>query len=131
MNRERSTVDHTSIRLVLYLLRNLAAIPDLNMPEFGTEEQVRMSHMQEMLLIRFYESDIMEFLLTIASNSERQGGTSEWNMLVLETMYNLIKYVDPKDVFLHKPSEDTVSPCTAITTTKTNSICRNKESSKK
>ncbi|EPB81380.1 hypothetical protein HMPREF1544_11910 [Mucor circinelloides 1006PhL] len=106
-HRERSTVDHTSIRLVLYLLRNLAAIPDLNMPEFGTEEQVRMSHMQEMLLIRFYESDIMEFLLTIASNSERQGGTSEWNMLVLETMYNLIKYVDPKDVFLHKPSEDT------------------------
>ncbi|KAL7326237.1 Topoisomerase 1-associated factor 1 [Mucor circinelloides] len=106
-HRERSTVDHTSIRLVLYLLRNLAAIPDLNMPEFGTEEQVRMSHMQEMLLIRFYESDIMEFLLTIASNSERQGGTSEWNMLVLETMYNLIKYVDPKDVFLYKPSEDT------------------------
>lgn len=105
-HRERSTVDHTSIRLVLYLLRNLTAIPDLNMPEFGTEDQIRMSHMQEMLLIRFYESDIMEFLLTIASNSERQGGTSEWNVLVLETIYNLLKYVDPKDVFLYKHTED-------------------------
>lgn len=94
---------------MLYLLRNLTAIPDLNMPEFGTEDQIRMSHMQEMLLIRFYESDIMEFLLTITSNSERQGGTSEWNVLVLETIYNLLKYVDPKDVFLYKSSEDSVS----------------------
>lgn len=86
-----------------------------------------------MLLVRFYESDIMEFLLTIASNSERQGGTPEWNVLVLETIYNLIKHVDPKDVFSYKPSEDTVSRCTTGTTTrnKTNSICRNKESSKK
>ncbi|CEP15228.1 hypothetical protein [Parasitella parasitica] len=105
-HRERSTVDHTSIRLVLYLLRNLAIIPDLNMPEFGTEDQIRMSHMQELLLIRYYESDVMEFLLTIASNSERQDGTSEWNVLVLETLYNLLKHVDPRDVFLFKPSED-------------------------
>ncbi|OBZ88075.1 Topoisomerase 1-associated factor 1 [Choanephora cucurbitarum] len=101
-HRNRSIVDHTTIRLGLYLFRNLTAIPDLNMPQSGTIEQIRLSHMQEMLMIRYYESDIIEFLLTIASNSDRQEDTSDWNVLVLESLYNLLKSIDPKDVYAYR-----------------------------
>lgn len=105
-HRDRSIVDHTTIRLGLYLFRNLAAIPDLNISQSSTAEQIRMAHMQESLVIRYYESDIIEFLLTIASNSDKQTETSEWNVLVLETLYNILKHVDAKDVFLYKISDD-------------------------
>lgn len=105
-HKDRSVVDHTTIRLGLYLFRNLAAIPDLNIPESSTAEQIRMAHMQESLVIRYYEADIIEFLLTIASNSEKQRDTSEWNVLILETLYNILKYVDARDVFLYKFSDD-------------------------
>ncbi|KAI7903689.1 timeless protein-domain-containing protein [Cokeromyces recurvatus] len=105
-HRDRSVVDHTTIRLALYLFRNLTAIPDLNTSLSGaTSEQIRMAHMQEKLMIRYYEADVIEFLLTIASNSERQEGTSEWNVLVLESLFNLLKHVDTKDVFLYQFSE--------------------------
>ncbi|KAI9361536.1 timeless protein-domain-containing protein [Pilaira anomala] len=100
--RDRSIIDQTTIRLGLYLFRNLTAIPDLNMSQSSNLEHIRMSHMQETLMIRYYESDVTEFLLTIASNSAKQEGTTEWNVLVLESLYNLIKSVDPKDVFSHR-----------------------------
>lgn len=79
------------------------------MPESGTMEQIRMSHMQEDLMIRYYEADVIEFLLTIASNSERRSGDSEWNVLILESLYNLLKHIDPKDVFRYKLGDKTVS----------------------
>lgn len=102
--RDRSIIDQTTIRLGLYLFRNLTAIPDLNMSQSSNLEHIRMSHMQETLMIRYYESDVIEFLLTIASNSTKQEGTTEWNVLVLESLYNLIKSVDPKDVFSYRIS---------------------------
>ncbi|KAG2232960.1 hypothetical protein INT48_008053 [Thamnidium elegans] len=97
--RDRSIIDQTTIRLGLYLFRNLAAIPDLNISQSSNPEQIRMSHMQETLMMRYYEADVIEFLLTIASNSTKLDGTTEWNVLVLESLYNLIKFVDPKQVF--------------------------------
>ncbi|KAG1495719.1 hypothetical protein G6F54_006987 [Rhizopus delemar] len=104
--RERSIRDNTMIRLVLYLFRNLAAIPDLNMLLSGTAEQIKMSHMQESLMIRFYESDVIELLLTISSNSTNRQDSSEWNVLVLEILYNLLEHVDPKSVFEYKHETD-------------------------
>jgi hypothetical protein len=67
-----------------------------------------MAHMQESLMIRYYESDVIEFLLTIASNSTKQSDMSEWNMLVLESIYNVMKYVDPKHVFLYRITDGLV-----------------------
>lgn len=97
--RDRSIIDQTVIRLGLYLFRNLTAIPDLNISQSSNPEQIRMSQMQETLLMRYYEADVLELLLTIASNSTKVEGTAEWNVLVLELFYNLIKFVDPKQVF--------------------------------
>ncbi|KAI8366587.1 timeless protein-domain-containing protein [Blakeslea trispora] len=102
-DRDRSVVDHTTIRLGLYLFRNLTAISDLNVAS-GTMDQIRMAHMQETLMIRYYESDIIEFLLTIASNSDKQS-SSDWNVLVLESLYHLLKSIDPKDVYAYRFSD--------------------------
>lgn len=90
------------IRLVLYFFRNLAAIPDLNMLLSGTTEQIKMSHMQETLMIRYYESDVIELLLTMSSNSANRQDSSEWNVLVLEILYNIVEHVDPKSVFQYR-----------------------------
>lgn len=49
-----------------------------------------------------YKSDILELLLTIASNTTNEADSGEWNVLVLEILYNIIKHVSPKDVFFYK-----------------------------
>lgn len=90
----------------MYLFRNLTAIPDLNISQHSaTPEQLKLATLQETLMLRYYESDVIEFLLTIASNSQRQSSTSEWNMLVLESIYNIIKHIDPKVVYDYKISQ--------------------------
>ncbi|CAO3669876.1 unnamed protein product [Rhizopus microsporus] len=104
---ERSIRDNTVIRLVLYFFRNLSAIPDLNLSLAGTVEQIKMSHMQEDLMIRFYEADVIELLLTISSNSINKQDSSEWNVLVLEILYNIFQHADPKTVFSYKHASDT------------------------
>ncbi|KAG1470777.1 hypothetical protein G6F56_002487 [Rhizopus delemar] len=104
--RERSIRDNTMIRLVLYFFRNLAAIPDLNMLLSGTTEQIKMSHMQETLMIRYYESDVIELLLTMSSNSANRQDSSEWNVLVLEILYNIVEHVDPKSVFQYRQDSE-------------------------
>ncbi|KAI8970854.1 timeless protein-domain-containing protein [Pilobolus umbonatus] len=98
--RERSGRDNTIIKLVLYLFRNLSVIPDFVASQMGTHEQLKMAHMQENYVICLYESQMMELLLTIASNTSTLTDYSEWNVLVMEIFYNLLKHIDPKDVFL-------------------------------
>lgn len=97
-HRDRSIEDQTTIRLVLYLYRNLTAIPDLNTSQSGTTDQIRLSRLQESLLIRYYESDVVELLVTIASNSASQENLTEWNLLVLECIYNFFNHIDPKEI---------------------------------
>jgi hypothetical protein len=86
----------------------LSAIPDLNLSLAGTVEQIKMSHMQEDLMIRFYEADVIELLLTISSNSINKQDSSEWNVLVLEILYNIFQHADPKTVFSYNHASDTV-----------------------
>lgn len=107
--RDKSIVDHTTIRLALYLFRNLSAIPDLNMPQFGSIDQLRMANMQEALMIRYYKSDVIEFLMTLASNSTAEASISEVNLLVLESLYNFFSGIDPKNVHSHNISNALVS----------------------
>lgn len=111
-DRDRSIIDQSTIRLALYLFRNLTAIPDLNTSQSASMEQLKLSRLQETLLIRYYEADVIEFLLTIASNSDKnQANGSEWNMLVLESIYNIVNRVNPKDIFLYRISDGLVSVC--------------------
>ncbi|KAI9490959.1 timeless protein-domain-containing protein [Zychaea mexicana] len=96
--RERSIHDQTVIRLVLYFFRNITSIPDLNASQDSTEETLRLAYMQQKTVLRFHETGIMDLLLAIASNSG-EPDAAEWNVIVLEIMYNLLRNVSPKDVF--------------------------------
>ncbi|KAI9008813.1 timeless protein-domain-containing protein [Phycomyces nitens] len=96
--RERSVRDQTVIRLVLYFLRNLTAIPDAIASYDASSETWTMASMQEELLICFCESNVMELLLTISSTST-DADSSEWNVIVLEILFNLLEHASPKDVF--------------------------------
>ncbi|CDH60505.1 dna repair protein [Lichtheimia corymbifera JMRC:FSU:9682] len=96
--RERSMRDQIVIRLVLYFIRNLAAIPDLNVSQSAPEESLMMASMQEKMLLRFCDAGIIELLLVIASNSN-EPDSAEWNVIVLEILYYLLQGVPVKDIF--------------------------------
>ncbi|CDS12810.1 hypothetical protein LRAMOSA04994 [Lichtheimia ramosa] len=96
--RERSMRDQIVIRLVLYFIRNLAAIPDLNVSQSAPEESLMMASMQEKMLLRFCDAGIIELLLVIASNSS-EPDSAEWNVVVLEVLYYLLQGVPVKDIF--------------------------------
>ncbi|KAL0095074.1 timeless protein-domain-containing protein [Phycomyces blakesleeanus] len=95
---ERSVRDQTVIRLVLYFLRNLTAIPDAIASYDASSETWTMTSMQEELLICFCESKVIELLLTISSTSIASD-SSEWNVIVLEILFNLLEHASPNDVF--------------------------------
>ncbi|KAI7875662.1 timeless-domain-containing protein [Lichtheimia hyalospora FSU 10163] len=96
--RERSMRDQIVIRLVLYFIRNLAAIPDLNVSQSAPEESLMMASMQEKMLLRFCDAGILDLLLVIASNSN-EPDSAEWNVIVLEVLYYLLHGVPVKDIF--------------------------------
>ncbi|KAI9263284.1 timeless protein-domain-containing protein [Phascolomyces articulosus] len=103
--RERSLHDQTVIRLILYFFRNITAIPDLEAKHNLSEETLRMVHLQQKTLLRFCETGIMDLLLAIASNSS-EPDASEWNVIVLEILYNILRNVSPKDVFNGDVAQD-------------------------
>ncbi|KAG2219453.1 hypothetical protein INT45_008101 [Circinella minor] len=96
--RERSLHDQTVIRLILYFFRNITSIPDLEAKHDLSEETLRMAYLQQKTVLRFCETGIMDLLMAIASNSS-ETDASEWNVIVLEILYNILRNVSPKDVF--------------------------------
>ncbi|KAI8336680.1 timeless protein-domain-containing protein [Chlamydoabsidia padenii] len=94
--RERSSRDQAIIRLTLYLWRNLTAIVDPKASSISSDEKVLLSKLQERLLIRFHEANVLELLLTIASTT---GATesNEWNTILLEIIYNLLEFAGVKE----------------------------------
>ncbi|KAI8085063.1 timeless protein-domain-containing protein [Halteromyces radiatus] len=98
-HRERSTRDQSIIRLILYLWRNLTAIVDPKASTIASDEKTLLATLQERLLIRFHESNVLELLLTMASTTGTTD-TTEWNMILLEIIYNLLEFANTKETFL-------------------------------
>ncbi|KAF9173981.1 Topoisomerase 1-associated factor 1 [Mortierella sp. AD010] len=96
-HRMRTTRDQAIIRLGLSLFRNLVAIPDAESPVSGTMDQFISSIMQEELLARFQDENIMALLITLASSaSEPQ--LSEFNAMTLEIFYYIFTGIDADDL---------------------------------
>ncbi|CAO3564060.1 unnamed protein product [Mortierella alpina] len=95
--RMRSTRDQAVIRLGLSLFRNLVAIPDTESSVRGTMDQFISSIMQEELLERFQEENIMALFVTLAS-SATDAQLTEWNTLTLETFFYIFMGVEPDDL---------------------------------
>ncbi|KFH70850.1 hypothetical protein MVEG_03697 [Podila verticillata NRRL 6337] len=96
-HRMRTTRDQAVIRLGLSLFRNLVAIPDTESSITGTMEQFISSIMQEELLCRYQDENIMALLVTLAS-SAGDPQLSEWNTMTLEVFYYIFSGIEPDDL---------------------------------
>ncbi|KAG0036540.1 Topoisomerase 1-associated factor 1 [Podila clonocystis] len=96
-HRMRTTRDQAVIRLGLSLFRNLVAIPDTESSITGTMEQFISSIMQEELLCRYQDENIMALLVTLAS-SAGDPQLAEWNTMTLEVFYYIFSGIEPNDL---------------------------------
>ncbi|KAF9311667.1 Topoisomerase 1-associated factor 1 [Podila horticola] len=96
-HRMRTTRDQAVIRLGLSLFRNLVAIPDTESSITGTMEQFISSIMQEELLCRYQDENIMALLVTLAS-SAGDPQLAEWNTMTLEVFYYIFSGIEPDDL---------------------------------
>ncbi|ETN38039.1 uncharacterized protein HMPREF1541_07662 [Cyphellophora europaea CBS 101466] len=86
---ERTSRDDGIIKLVLYLLRNVAAIRQVpNLPSQGLEMEVSRSATIE----AFVEQDVFALLLTMCSNMGEDFNLQD--VILLEILFNLIKGVN-------------------------------------
>lgn len=94
---ERATRDEGIIKLVLYFLRNVAVIRQVpNLPSQGLEMEVSRSATIE----AFVEEDVFALLLTMCSNMGED--FSLHDVILLEILFNLIKGVDVKKLWMTK-----------------------------
>ncbi|CAK5278317.1 unnamed protein product, partial [Mycena citricolor] len=80
--KERSLRDNQVAALVLYIVRNLAAIRDRD-------------GLQSRLLTTLRDNHLFELILTAASNSEKDPLLGSWNTLILEILFLLFRGTPP------------------------------------
>nr|POF13266.1 topoisomerase 1-associated factor 1 [Quercus suber] len=95
--RERSSRDEGTIKLVLYLCRNLAMIAQpQHLPSQGDENEISRSA----TIDAFKSQDVLNLLLTIGSGASDD--FQDHVVILLEILFHLLKGVDPKKLFLEK-----------------------------
>ena len=95
--RERSKRDEGIIRLMLYFFRNVAMITQpQNLPSQGDENEISRSSTIE----AFHEQDVFNLLLTVGSGAGDE--FQDQDVIILETVFHLLKGVDPKKLFMQK-----------------------------
>ena len=100
--RARSRRDEGIIKLVLYFLRNVVMIVQpQNLPSQGDENEVSRSATIE----AFREQDVFSLLLTVASGAGDE--FQDQDVIILETLFHLLKGVDAKKLFMQKEQLDT------------------------
>ncbi|CAO3597350.1 unnamed protein product [Absidia cylindrospora] len=127
--RDRSTRDQSIIRLTLYFWRNLTAIVDPKASGIASSEQIQLSKLQERLLIRFHESNVLELLLTMASTAGTTD-SNEWHTILLEIVYNLLEFADAKETAFVKEEKDK-STTNTTTSNKLSALLESENSSKR
>ncbi|KAF9154213.1 Topoisomerase 1-associated factor 1 [Linnemannia schmuckeri] len=95
--RVRTTRDTAIIRLGLSLFRNLVAIRDAETSLAGSMDQFLSSIMQDQLLERFQEENVMSLLVTLASSS-KDSQLAEWNAITMEIFYYIFSGVEPEEL---------------------------------
>lgn len=92
---ERTTRDEGIIKLMLYLLRNIAAIRQIpNLPSQGLDNEVSRSA----TIDAFREQDVFALLLTMCSNMGED--FDQQDVILLEILFNLIKGVDVQKLWM-------------------------------
>lgn len=96
--KERTERDVQVIGVILYLIRNLAFIKDLPSNMNMSADQAEYSSLQTRLVKRLSETNILDLLLTIASNASDDPMFNGWNALLLEIFYLLFRGVKPSSL---------------------------------
>lgn len=97
---ERTERDGQIVNVVLHLIRNLAFIKDLPANTFLSADHAEFSALQSKLIRLLSESNILQLILTIAANSDRDPLFDGWNTIVLEIIYLLFRGVQPSSLAL-------------------------------
>ena len=99
---ERTPRDEGIIRIVLYFLRNIALISQpTNLPSEDDEAEITRS----VTIDAFHHEDVFDFLLTVSSSMGDE--FNQQDVMVLETMFHLLKGVDAEKLFVEQEKLDT------------------------
>ncbi|KAF9556074.1 timeless-domain-containing protein [Agrocybe pediades] len=93
--QERVERDGQVINVVLHLIRNMAFIRDLPANSHLSSDQAEFSTLQSKLIRALSETNMLDLLLTIASNADDDPLFNSWNTLSLEILYLLFRGVKP------------------------------------
>jgi replication fork protection complex subunit Tof1/Swi1 len=99
---DRSHRDNGIIKLVLYLMRNIAAIAPGAVPQ-GVEDDHEVS--RSATVEAFHYQDIFHLLLTISSSMGEDFDVED--VVILETLFHLLKGVDAERLLLPETQLDT------------------------
>ncbi|KAI9106126.1 timeless protein-domain-containing protein [Phlyctochytrium arcticum] len=94
---ERTDRENGFIGLTLTLFRNLAAIKDVQATLRSTTEQHLKSSLQERLVVRLRDADVLQFLIALTGSMD-QGDLVEWNIIAMDIFYHLFLDRDPTSI---------------------------------
>lgn len=92
---ERTERDCQLVTVVLYLIRNLAFVKDLRSAANLSAHQLEFTSLQSRLIKELSTANFIEFLVTIAANTEKDPWLIGWNTIALEILYLLYRGVSP------------------------------------
>lgn len=96
--RERTQRDGQIVNVVLHLIRNMAFIRDLSLNAERSGDSAEFSTMQNKLVLVLHETHTLRLLLTVAANVDGDKLFENWNTLVLEIVYLLLRGVSPAEL---------------------------------
>ena len=92
---ERSGRDEGIIKLILYLIRNVAIIaPSRSVQSDSDDEEISRSS----TIDAFHYQDILRLLLTVSSSMGEEFGNED--VVILEVLYHLLKGIDAERLFM-------------------------------
>ncbi|KAJ3565991.1 hypothetical protein NP233_g7283 [Leucocoprinus birnbaumii] len=92
---QRTERDFQLISVILYLIRNLAFVKDLRQSANLSANQLEFTSLQSRLIMVLSETNFIEFIITIAANSDNDPWLTGWNTIALEILYLFYRGVSP------------------------------------
>ncbi|KAF9458264.1 timeless protein-domain-containing protein [Collybia nuda] len=106
-HKERQERDGQIVNVVLHLVRNLAFIKDLPANTHLSADQAELSSLQTKLIRALSDTHMLQLLLTIAANAEKDQLMNGWNTLVLEILYLLFRGTKPTSLTIDQAKQPT------------------------
>jgi len=97
---QRNQEDKLIVELVLWLLRNLLAVPDhvaKNMSSMSRNSH--LAHLHSDFLVMLSEESVFEIVLFLAEYVSSEGN-KEWNFVLLEIFYQIFRGAEAEDLFV-------------------------------